>query len=260
MIHNVRTLYNHRELLWTWIWRDIRVRYKQSLLGGLWAILQPVSLMLMFTLVFSIFAPLPTETVPYPIFSYTALLPWTFFATSITFSVTSLTNNMHLITKIYFPREILPLAAVGTSLLDMGIASIILVGLMLFYQVPFSLTMLLFPLLLLVQIALTLGIAFFASAINVFYRDIRFIVPLSIQLWMYASPIIYPLKIVPAQYLPLYMLNPMAGLIEGYRSILLHGQLPNWTYLGLSAGISAVLVLAGYTYFKHVEPRFADVI
>ncbi len=260
MLAHFKALVRHRDLLWTWVWRDIRVRYKQALLGGLWAIIQPVSLMLMFSLIFTIFAPLPTEGVPYPIFSYTALLPWSFFATSITFAVTSLTNNMHLITKIYFPREILPLAAVGTGLLDLGIASIVLVGLMLFYQVAFSLTMLLFPLLLLIQVALTLGIALFASAINVFYRDIRFIVPLAIQLWMYATPIIYPVQVVPAQYLTIYMLNPMAGLIEGYRSILLHGQLPDWTYLGLSAGISVVLLLAGYAYFKHAEPRFADVI
>lgn len=260
MLAHLKALVRHRDLLWTWVWRDIRVRYKQSLLGGLWAIIQPLSLMLMFTLIFSIFAPLPTEGIPYPIFSYTALLPWTFFATSITFAVTSLTNNMSLVTKIYFPREILPLAAVGTSLLDLGIAAIVLVGLMLFYWVPLSLTMLLFPVLLLIQITLALGIAFFASAVNVFYRDIRFIVPLAMQLWMYATPIIYPVQLVPERYLPIYMLNPMAGLIEGYRSILLHGEMPNWAYLGLSAGVSTVLFLAGYAYFKHVEPRFADII
>lgn len=260
MISHIRNLYKHRELLWTWIWRDIRVRYKQSLLGGLWAILQPVSLMLMFTLLFAVLVPLPTGNVPYPIFSYTALLPWTFFATSVTFAVSCLTNNIQLITKIYFPREILPLAAVGTSLLDLVIASVVLIGLMVYYRIPLNLTMLLFPLLLLIQIMLTLGIAFLVSALNVFYRDTRFVVPLVVQLWMYATPVIYPIRLVPERYLPIYLLNPMASLIEGYRSILLYGQMPAGTHLGMSAGISLLLFVLGYVFFKHVEPQFADVI
>ena len=256
----LRVLWQYRELLWVWTRRDIQVRYKQSLLGSAWAILQPLSLMIVFSFVFSFLAPVPTGKIPYPIFSYTALLPWTFFATSISFAVPSLVNNLNLVTKVYFPREILPLAAIGASFVDFVVASVVFVGLMIYYNVHIWITILFFPLILLIQIVLTAGITFLASAINVFYRDIRFVVPLAVQLWMYATPIIYPSTLVPAHLRWLYMLNPMASIIESYRAVFIYGRAPDWGYLGLSAAISFTMLLVGYMYFKKVEPTFADLI
>jgi len=240
--------------------RDIRVRYKQSLLGAAWAILQPLALMIVFTVVFSFFARVPTDGVPYPIFSYTALLPWTFFATAIGFAVPSLVNNMNLVTKVYFPREILPISAMGASFIDFLIASLVYIGLMVFYRVPLNATMLLVPVLLAVQMTLTGGVILFASAVNVFYRDIRFVVPLGVQIWMYATPIIYPVALVPERFRLIYMLNPMAVLIDSYRAIALRGEWPNWGCLGFAAVLSGVVFVLGYLYFKRVEWQFADII
>jgi lipopolysaccharide transport system permease protein len=254
------TLYGHRDLLWMWTLREVKVRYKQSLVGGLWAILQPLSLMIVFSLVFSLLVQVPTEGVAYPIFSYAGLLPWVFFSTSLGFAAPSLVNNMDLVTKIYFPREILPLAAIGAALLDFAIASLIFVGLMLVYQTPLSWTMLWLPLLLVIQVLLTLGIALSMSAVNVFYRDVRFVVPLLLQIWMYATPIIYPLALVPPRWRGLYMLNPMVGLIDGYRRVTLMGQPPLWGALAVSALAGLVVSIAGYAFFKRSEALFADLI
>ena len=253
-------LYQYRELLWMWTMRSIKVRYKQSVLGVAWAILQPLSFMLIFSVVFTYFVKVPTGGIPYPIFSYSALLPWTFFATSISFAVPCLVVNMNLVTKIYFPREILPMAEVGACLLDFLVATVVFVGMMLFYRLSFHITLLLVPVLLVVQILLMLGLVFFASAMNVFYRDIRFVVPLVVQLWMYATPVIYPISIVPERFRGFYMLNPVAGIVESYRAIALHGIWPEWSYLASAAGISAVVFVLGYMYFKRVEWQFADVI
>ena len=260
MIMYLRTLYEYRELLWMWTLREIKVRYKQSILGAAWAILQPLAVMIIFTLVFSFFAHVPTDGVPYPIFSYTALLPWTFFATSISFAVPSLVNNMNLVTKIYFPREILPIAAVIAAFVDFLVASIVFLGPMIFYRLPLQRGLLWVPLLLGVQIVLTLGVVLPASALIVRYRDIRFVVPLGLQLWMYASPIIYPTSLVPEHLRAYYMLNPMAGLIDSYRRVVLRGQSPQVLYLTISAVMAVILLLAGYAYFKRSEPRFADII
>jgi lipopolysaccharide transport system permease protein len=260
LIVHLRTFWSFRELVWMWILRDIRIRYKQSLLGATWAVLQPLVLMIVFTVVFSVFAQVPTDGAPYPIFSYTALLPWTLLATSISFGVTSLVNNMSLVTKVYFPREILPLSAIGASFVDFAIASLVYLGLMIFYRVPFQVTLLAVPILLAVQVTLAAGVILFASAANVFYRDIRFVVPLAMQVWMYATPIIYPLSLVPERFRMVYMLNPMAGLIESYRAVALYGQWPDWRYLGIAAAVSVVIFGLGYAYFKQVEWQFADVI
>ncbi len=260
MIEHLKTLYAYRELLWVWTFRDIKVRYKQSVLGGAWAILQPLSLMLIFSVIFTYFVKVPTEGIPYPIFSYSALLPWTFLATSISLAVPSLVQNMNLVTKIYFPREILPISVVAASFVDFLVASVVFVCMMLFYRVPFSITLLLMPVLVVMQTLLTVGVVLFASAVNVFYRDVRFVVPLAIQLWMYATPIIYPVTLIPERFRGLYMLNPMAGLIECYRAVALRATWPNWTYLGIVAGVSVGVFMLGYLYFKHVEWQFADLI
>jgi lipopolysaccharide transport system permease protein len=260
LAHNLRLLLQYRDLLAAWTLREIRVRYKQSVIGGLWAVLQPLSLMIVFTVVFSVIARVPTGGIPYPIFSYSGLLPWTFLATSITFAVPSLVNNMQLVTKIFFPREILPIASVGAAFLDFCVASTLFVGMMIFYRVPLTWMLLWVPPLLVVQILLTLGVVLLLSAANVFYRDIRFVIPLMLQVWMYASPIIYPVTMVPEEFRTLYMLNPMAGLIDSYRRVILDGEAPVLQYIALSAGVSVLLFVAGYLYFEHSKATFADLI
>lgn len=253
-------LYRYRELVWVWGLREIRVRYKQSLLGVAWAILQPLVMMIVFTLVFSRFAKVPTDGIPYPIFSYTALLPWTLLATAITFGVPSLVNNLNLVVKTYFPREVLPIGAVSASLFDFLVASSIFVVLLFYYRIELTWAMLWLPFVLILQLVLILGVTFTGSALLVLYRDVRFIVPLGLQIWLYLTPVIYPVSVVPERYLPYYMLNPMAGIITAYRQIILYGQPPTWTYLAIS-GVEAVSVfLLGYWIFKKLEVSFADII
>lgn len=257
---NFRELYRFRELLLSWTRRELKLRYKQSLLGGLWAILQPVLLMVLFIIVFSVFVKMPTDGIPYPIFAYSALLPWTFFSTSLSFSTTSLVNNMNLVTKIYFPREILPLSSIGAALVDFCIASLVLVGLMLFYRVPFQATLAWVPVLILVQILFTAGTGLLTSMLNAFYRDFRFIIPILIQAWMYATPIIYPLSVVPEWLRPFYLLNPMAGLIDSYRRVILQGLSPDPLAFGLAVGTAVLIGVGGYWYFKRSEGILPDVI
>ncbi len=252
-------LIKYRELLGIWIGREIKIRYKQSFLGAAWAILQPLALMLIFTLVFSRFVQVPTDGIAYPIFSYTAVLPWTFFATAISFGVPSLVSNMNLVTKTYFPREILPLGAIGASFLDFLVASSIFVVMLAIYGVQLTLFALWVPVLILLQILLTIGIALLASSVIVFYRDVRFIVPVALQLWLYATPIIYPASLVPESLRTLYAMNPMVGIIEGYRATLLYGQPPPNSII-VSAVVSVFLVALGYFMFKRLEPSFADII
>lgn len=260
LLNYMHELYRFRELVWVWGFREIRVRYKQSLLGATWAILQPLVLMVVFTIVFSRFAKVPTDGIPYPIFSYTALLPWTLFTTAITFGVPSLVNNLNLVVKTYFPREILPIGAVGAGFFDFLVASSIFIVMMIYYRIELTWTALWLPLVLIIQLVLILGVAFIGSALIVLYRDVRFIVPLGLQIWLYLSPVIYPVTAVPEQYLTLYMLNPMAGIISAYRQIILYGQQPPWAYLAISAVEAVLIFLAGYWIFKKLEASFADII
>jgi lipopolysaccharide transport system permease protein len=253
-------LLSFRGLLWAWMQREVRVRYKQAALGIGWAIVQPFSLMVIFTVIFGYIIKVPTGGIPYPIFSFCALLPWTFFASSISFGSNSLVNNMNLVTKIYFPREILPLASIGAAFLDYLIGFGVFILFMLFYQARFYPTLLLLPILLIIQIALTIGVGLILSALTVFYRDIRFVVPLLLQVWMYLCPIVYPIDLVPPKFLSLYMLNPMASLIDSYRRITLLGQLPQWNYLALGTAVSLIILIIGYTFFRRVESKFADLI
>lgn len=260
MLRDFGRLFRYRELLYVWTMREVRVRYKQSALGAAWAILQPVSLMVVFSVIFTYFMKVPTGNVPYPIFSYSALLPWTFLVASISLAVSSLTQNMNLVTKIAFPREILPFAVVATALIDLLVGSIVFMVMLGLYRMPISPVFLALPLLLFLQILLTLGIVLIASAVNVFFRDVRFIVPLGLQIWMYATPVIYPLSLVPARFRTIYLLNPMADLIESYRAVTLYGELPNPAYVALAAVTSIVIFGFGYWYFKRVEWMFADLI
>ncbi|MBI4319106.1 MAG: ABC transporter permease [Chloroflexi bacterium] len=253
-------LVDHRELLVEWTKRDIRARYKQSVLGIAWAIAQPLSMVLIFTVVFSYFVRVPTDGLPYPVFAFAALLPWTFFSNAISFAATSLTNNLNLVTKIYFPREILPVSAVIASMIDFSVGAIALLALFVFYRTPLGPTALWFPIVLTFQIGLTLGIALIVAAANVFYRDVRFVVPLATMLWMYATPVIYPVSIVPEGYRSIYLLNPMAGFVDAYRNVLLKQQWPDLGSLASAAATSLFILAIGYAFFKHVELDFADVI
>ena len=256
----LRDLLRHRELVALWTAREIKVRYTQSALGVAWAVLQPLSLTIIYTIVFSFFVRIPSDGMPYVLFSYTALLPWTFLASALTFGIPSVVNNMNLVTKVYFPREVFPLAAVGASLVDFAVASAVFLLLLVYYGVQLHSSCVWLPLLLLVQLALATGVILLASAVNVFYRDLRFVIPLATQLWLYATPVIYPLAVVPPNLRPLYTLNPMVGIIDGYRAVLLHGQSPYLPYLTISGAISAGLLVLGFLVFKRVEPVFADVI
>lgn len=259
LIQNMQELYRFRNLLWIWSFREIRIRYKQSVLGGIWAILQPFSTMLIFTLIFGWIIKVPSDDIPYPVFFYSALLPWTFFSSAVSSAIPSLVSNLNLVTKIYFPREVLPMASIMAAFVDFLIAAVLYFILLIIYQVPLRLSLLWLPVLLIMQILLTMGVSFLGAALIVAYRDIRFVVPLALQLWMYLCPVAYPLSSVPENLRFLYMLNPMAGIIESYRRILM-GKGPAWEYLVFELAIIIPLFLLGYFYFKRKEAFFADII
>jgi len=260
MLNRVKELFSYRELLYTLTAREIQIRYRQSILGIAWAVLQPVALMLMFTLVFSTLLKVPSDDLPYPIFSYSALLPWTLFSTSLSSAIPSLESNAALIKKIYFPRELFPISSILSAFVDFLIAAIIFLGLMFYYHVSFTVNMLYVVPILLIQIVFTLGICFFASALNVYYRDVRYALSFLIQLWMYASPVIYPMSKVPDHLRTFYLLNPMAGIMDGYRNVLVKGLSPELYYLGIAAAGAVILFVLGYLYFKRIEMTFADVV
>jgi lipopolysaccharide transport system permease protein len=261
LIAHARELLKHRELLWLITQREIRVRYKQSALGVLWAILQPVSLMAVFTVFFSWFARMPSDAIPYPLFSYSALLPWTFFSTALSYAIPSLIANSHIITKIYFPREIVPLASVLAAFLDFLIASTVFAGMLAFYRVAPTWNILYVAPLVAIQLAFTVGVCLLLSAFTVLYRDVRHMLPLAIQVWMFVTPILYPASIVPARLRAWYFaLNPMAVIIDGYRRAVVRGLPPELKYLALAATVSGLLLWTGYKYFKRLEREFADIV
>jgi len=252
--------FGYRDLLVAWTLRIIRARYKQSVLGGLWAIIQPAATVAIFTIIFTLFIPIDTGNIPYILFSYTAMVPWLLFSSSISDMVDSIVINMHLVTKIYFPREIFVVAAMLARLMDFAIAFGILVLLILFNRAPVNpWGWLSLPVLVVIQLSLSLGLGLFGAALNVFYRDIKHVFTLALQLWFYATPIIYPINLVPTHFHKFYFLNPMAGVIESYRSILLDGALPTSNLL-LSAVVSMSILVFGYWFFRRVEHLFADVI
>lgn len=259
-MRHIGNLFSYRDLLVSWVSRTIRARYKQSILGGLWAIIQPVATVIMFSLIFTLFIPVDTGDIPYVVFSYSAMVPWLLFTSSITDMVESLVSNSNLVSKIYFPREILPIASLLARLVDFTIAYAVLLLLMIIYRVDvFLLGWILLPFVLIIQLALSLGIGLLGASLNVFYRDVRHIITLVLQLWFYATPIIYPVTVVPEELLPIYYINPMVGVIEAYRSILLAQQLPDSNIL-ISAAMAVSVLLIGYWWFKRTEPKFADII
>jgi lipopolysaccharide transport system permease protein len=257
----LRDLWNYRELLYFLTWRDVKVRYKQTALGVAWAIIQPLFTMLIFTLFFGKLAGIEAQTggIPYPIFAYAGLLPWMFFSNALTASGNSLVGSAHLITKVYFPRMMIPGSAVAAGLIDFAIAFVILVFLMFYYGVAPAWTALMLPVLVMLTVVLALGMGMWLSALNVKYRDVRFALPFLLQLWMFVSPLIYPSSFVPEKYRWLLMLNPLTGIIEGYRSSLF-GKPFNWTALGVSTLIGLLLLIYSSYSFKRMERSFADIV
>jgi lipopolysaccharide transport system permease protein len=260
MVIHARHLINASDLIWTWTVRTIRGRYQQSALGWLWAVIQPAATVTVFTIIFTRFVPVNTGDVPYIVFSYMAVVPWALLASSLGDMTVSLVQNMNLISKIYFPREALPIAALLARAIDFGISSILLAVLMVYFRLPLSYSGLLcLPVILGIQVALILGIGIGCAALNVFYRDVDPLLRLGLQIWFYASPIIYPVSMVPEEWRSFYFLNPMAGVIEGYRDVLLNGRLPG-LYLLPSAIMALIILVLGYWFFKRVEFQFADIV
>jgi len=255
----LRDLWAYRELLYFLIWRDVKVRYKQAALGILWVVLQPLLTTLILTIFLGKLARVPSDGLPYPVFVYAGLLPWTFFAAALTSAGNSLVASSHLITKIYFPRMIIPCAAVGARLVDFGIGFLNLIALMVYYGVGISRSILVLPLVVLLITLLALSVGMWAAAFNVKYRDVGVMLPVLIQLWMFASPVMYPSSIVPAKYGWIYKLNPLTGILDGVRSSLF-GQRIDWTALAISTAFTiGSLVYSAYA-FRRMEKNFADVV
>jgi lipopolysaccharide transport system permease protein len=255
----LRDLWLYRELLYFLTWRDIKVRYKQTALGVAWAVIQPVFTMLVFTLFFGKFARVPSDNIPYPIFAYAAALPWIFFSNAVISSSNSIVGNGNLITKVYFPRMIIPGAAVAAGIIDFAIAFIVLIGLMFYYKIEWTWKLLMLPVVMLLMILLALGVGMVLSALNAKYRDIRYALPFLIQLWMFITPIIYPSSIVPEKWRWFIGLNPMTGIIEGFRSSLFALSF-KWSELIISGIITIIMLVCSVYIFKRMEKLFADIV
>jgi len=256
---NLRDLWIYRELMYFLTWREIKVRYKQTLLGAAWAIIQPFFMMVVFTLFFGNLAKVPSEGVPYPLFNYAALLPWTLFAEGITRSSNILVQDANLVRKVYFPRLVMPLSGILSPLVDFAIAFTILIGMMFYYGYPPTIQILWLPAFILLTLMTALGVGLWLSAINVRYRDVRYVIPFVIQLWLFASPVVYSSSLLPEKFQIIYGFNPMAGVIEGFRWALL-GKAPPGSLMAISVIIVIVVLISGAFYFRRSERTFADVI
>jgi lipopolysaccharide transport system permease protein len=257
---NLQELWRYREMFFFFAWRDIKVRYRQTILGAAWVILQPVLAMAAFSIVFGRFAKLPSNGFPYPLFTFTALLPWQFFAYSLTSASNSLITNQNLVTKVYFPRLIIPIASVITGLVDFAFTFLALLAIMAIYGVAPTAAVWSLPLFLGLAVVTALGVGLWLSALNVRYRDVRSVVPFFIQFWLYATPVAYSSELIPAKWVWLYSLNPMTGVVEGFRWALLGKSALNLPFVLISAGVVLVIFISGLFYFKHVEANFADII
>ena len=256
----VKELWDYRELLYFLVWRDVKVRYKQTSIGVGWAVIQPLLTMIIFTLVFGRFAKIPSDGLPYPIFSFAALLPWTYFASSLTQSILSVVNNSNLITKVYFPRLMLPMAAVVCGLVDFSIAFVFLIGMMIWYGIVPGLGILFVPVFVLLTMLSALSVSLWLSAVNVRYRDVGQAIPFLVQIWLFASPVAYPASVVPEKWRLLYNLNPMAGVIEGFRWALFGKQTPDVLAIVIGIAVVLALLVSGIVFFKRMEETFADVV
>lgn len=257
---NLRELWEYRELLYFLIWRDIKVRYKQTFLGATWAVLQPFLTMVVFSIFFGKLAKVPSEGIPYPIFAYAALVPWNYFAHAMNQGSLSLVEYQRVITKVYFPRILVPFSSVLSGLIDFAIAFVVLIGMMFFYRTMPTLAIFTLPLFLGIAIITALGISLWLSALNVEYRDVRYILPFFTQFLLFLSPVVYPSSLVPAKFQFLYGLNPMSGVIEGFRWALLGKSFPSPDMMLTSLVVSFFLFLTGLMYFQRMERTIADVV
>jgi lipopolysaccharide transport system permease protein len=255
---NLKDLWLYRELLYFLTWREIKVRYKQTVLGFAWAIIQPFFMMIVFTLFFGNLANVPTGGIPYPLFNYAALLPWTLFSAGITRSGMSLVQDVNLVRKIYFPRLVMPIAGILSPVVDFAIAFTILIGMMFYYHYFPTVQMLWLPVFLILALMTALGVGLWLSALNIKYRDIQYMIPFLIQLWLFASPVVYSSSSLPSKFQAVYALNPMAGVIEGFRWALL-GTEPPGSVIFVSLAIVVVVLVTGAFYFRRGEQTFADV-
>ena len=257
---DLEAVYRYRELLYFLVWRDVLVRYKQAAIGVAWVVLQPLLTMVVFTVIFGLFAKLPSDGLPYPIFSFTALLPWNYFAQAISRSGVSLVGNANLISKVYFPRLIVPISSALGPLVDFAVSFVILLGMMAWYGIAPTWGVFALPLFMLLAVITALAVSLYLSALNVKYRDVGHAIPFLVQFWMYASPVVYSVTIIPQKWRLLYSLNPMVGVIEGFRWALLGKERPDFTVMAVGVVVAAVLLQGGLIYFKRTERFFADII
>ncbi len=257
---DLKELFAYRELLFFLVWRDIKVRYKQTVLGAAWAIIQPFSTMVVFSLFFGQLAGVPSEGVPYPIFSYAGLVPWQFFANGLTQSSNSMVGSANLITKVYFPRLTIPISAVLSGIVDFCLALLVLLGMMLVYGIVPTKNIVFLPFFLLLALITSLGVGLWLSAMNVKYRDVRYTVSFLVQLWLFATPIAYPSSIVPEQWRLLYSLNPMVAVVEGFRWALLDTEITLNLMIIISSIAALIMLISGAYYFRRMEDTFADVV
>jgi lipopolysaccharide transport system permease protein len=255
----LKDLWSYRELLYFLVWRDVKVRYKQTALGAAWAVIQPVFTMLVFSIFFGKLGKIPSDGIPYPIFSYAALLPWNFFSQAMNESSNSLVGSSNLIRKVYFPRLVIPISGVLAGLVDFGIAFVVLIGMIFYYKIHLTLNLLLLPLFLLLAICTALGVGLWLSAMNVKYRDVKFVVPFLTQFWLFATPVAYPSSMLQEPWRTIYGLNPMAGVVEGFRWALLNTNPPGPMIL-LSVFVTLFLLFSGAFYFRRMEKTFADLV
>jgi len=257
---DLREVWSYRELLYFFVWRDVKVRYKQTAIGALWAILQPFLTMLVFSLFFGRLAHIPSNGLPYPVFYYSALLAWIYFAGALQNATNTMVENQRVITKVYFPRLLLPLGAVTSGLVDFVFGFVVFLGMLVYYHIAPGPALLLMPVFLLLAVLTALGAGLWLSALNAIYRDVRYVVPFLIQFWMLASPVAYPSSLIPERWRWLYGLNPMAGVVEGFRwSLTGHGHPPS-LMIAVSTAIVLLLLMGGVTYFRNMESTIADVV
>ncbi len=256
----LRELWEYRELLYFLTWRDIKVRYKQTVLGAAWAIIQPFFTMVIFSLFFGRLAKIPSDGIPYPIFSYAALVPWTFFANGLANSSNSLVNNANVIKKIYFPRLVTPIATVMSGAVDFVLAFVVLLAMMAFYGIAPTANIVWLPLLLLLAVATSLGVGFWLSALNVQFRDVRYAIPFLVQAWLFATPIAYPSSLLDEPWRTLYGINPMVGVVEGFRWALLGTDTAPGPIILVSSVVAVARLVSGAFYFRRLEKTFADVV
>jgi len=257
---NLGELWQYRELLYFFVWRDIKIRYKQTAVGAAWAVFQPLMTMAVFSLFFGKLAKIPSNGLPYPVFYFSALLPWTYFSGALQNATNVVVEQQRVITKVYFPRLVLPLSAVVAGLIDFFIGFVVFLVIMAYYRIVPSLPIFFFPLFLLMAVLTALGVGLFLSALNAIYRDVRYVLPFLVQFWMFASPVAYPSSLVPQRWRWLYELNPMAGVIDGFRWSLTGKGQPPGILLAASASMVALLVAAGTVYFQKMEGTIADVV